>query len=332
MPNKPPRHDNPRHDASYKGFFSRKRAVADTLLATVGELTRHLDFSSLERLPDSFVTESLGQRHADMLWRVTTHEGGWLYLLILLEFQSTVDRQMALRMMDYTVRILKGLDPRDLGPGHVYPPVLPVVVYNGKRRWTAATDIRHLFSRVPEELSGYLPRHRYLLIDIQALDLSRLPSDNALSMIAALEQAGTGEQVEQLVAPLVHWLKQTGDPVLWEGFRAWITLVLAQRVGLAGSDLELMLRSEEEGEMTTLIERSREWGEALNRQRLEKGIKKGERELVLRMVTGRFGSRAADNLVPVLAGISDSDRIAAIAAKVFEFETVEELVEWVRAT
>lgn len=35
---------------------------------------------------------------------------------------------------------------------------------------------------------------------------------------------------------------------------------------------------------------------------------------------------------PVLTGVSGSDRMAAIAAKVFEFETVEELVEWVRAT
>ena len=328
MPNRPARRDNPPHDASYKGFFSRKRAVADALRATVRELTRHLDFSTLERVPGSFVTERLGQRHTDMLWRVATKEGGWLYLLILFEFQSTIDRRMALRMMDYTVRILTGLGREDLGPGQVYPPVLPVVVYNGKRRWTAATDIRHLFSRVPEELSGYLPRHRYLLIDIQALDLSVLPPDNALSMIARLEQAGTGEQVEELVAPLVHWLKQTGDPVLWERFRAWITLVLAQQVGLTGSDLEFMLRNEEEGEMTTLIERSREWGEALNQQRQEKG----ERELVLRMVASRFGSGAADNLVPVLAGVSGSDRMAAIAAKVFEFETVEELVEWVRAT
>ena len=39
-----------------------------------------------------------------------------------------------------------------------------------------------------------------------------------------------------------------------------------------------------------------------------------------------------DRLAPVLAGISDSDRIAAIAARVFECETAEELVEWARET
>lgn len=92
--------------------------------------------------------------------------------------------------------------------------------------------------------------------------------------------------------------------------------------------------------MTTLLERSRKWGEELNREWLEKGIaegvekgvEKGERELVLRLVARRFGPTAADRLAPVLAGISDSDRIAAIAARVFECETADELVEWARET
>ena len=52
-----------------------------------------------------FVTEHLGQRHTDMLWRIGTTGGDWVYILILLEFQSTVDRRMALSLMDYTATI-----------------------------------------------------------------------------------------------------------------------------------------------------------------------------------------------------------------------------------
>ncbi len=44
-----------------------------------------------------------------MLWKIRTIDGRPLYLLVLLEFQSTVDRRMALRMLDYTLRILNGL-------------------------------------------------------------------------------------------------------------------------------------------------------------------------------------------------------------------------------
>ena len=79
--------------------------VADTLRAFASGLARHLDFATLEQMPASFVTRALDQRHADMLWRVQTDGGRWLYILILLEFQSTVDRRMALRMMEYTLAV-----------------------------------------------------------------------------------------------------------------------------------------------------------------------------------------------------------------------------------
>ena len=63
--------------------------------------------------------------------RVEIAERGWLYLLLLLEFQSTVYRRMASRMMDYTARVLQGLGRNDLGPSGEYPFVLPIVIYNG---------------------------------------------------------------------------------------------------------------------------------------------------------------------------------------------------------
>ena len=91
MPETRPRPKRPKHDASYKRLFSHRRTVADLLRGFAGDLARHLDFSTLDRLPASFVTERLGQRHADILWKIQTADGRWLYLLVLLEFQSTID-------------------------------------------------------------------------------------------------------------------------------------------------------------------------------------------------------------------------------------------------
>ena len=331
MPKEPERPRKPRHDASYKSFFAKRRTVADTLLGVAGDLARSLDFSTLEPLPASFVTEHLGQHHADMLWRIRTDGDEWLYLLVLIEFQSTVDRRMAPRMVNYVSRIWLGLDREDLGPEGEYPFVLPVVIYNGERRWNTATDIRDLLAPVPKALLGYLPRHRYLLVEVQALDPSPLPPDNVLAMIAKFEQAQSPEEVDELVALLADWLERVGEPNLGERFRAWITLVVAQRFGSAGLELELKLRKEEEGKMTTLIERSRKWGEELNRQWLEKGITQGiergrvegERELVQRLAVRRFGQDSAEQLVPVLDAISDPERIATIADAVLECETAE---------
>ena len=345
MPGKQ-RPENPKHDASYKNFFTHPRTVADTLRAAAGDIARHLDFATLERMPASFVTEHLGQRHTDMLWRIGTVGGGWVYILILLEFQSTVDRRMALRMMDYTATIWMRLGKEELGPGGEYPFVLPVVIYNGERRWTAVTDIGDLLGPVPGEPLGYRPRLRYLLIEIRAQDAASLPPDNVLAMIARFEQAPTAELLEELVVALSDWLVAVGEPELDTAFWEWIERVLTLRHGPKGEKLQRTLRKrrEEKGTMT-LIERARKWGEERDQLWLQKGIERGiekgieqerqasihrERELVHRMVGRRFGPLAAEQLLPILARLSDQEDIALVADAVIECETAEEFLRRVR--
>ena len=109
-----------------------------------------------------------------------------------------------------------------------------------------------------------------------------------------------------------------------------------------------------------MIERAWKWGEELNQQWLEKGIEQGRREgvergrlegielgiphgvergrlegersLVYRLVTRRFGAAAAVHFVPVLNRLSDPERIAAIADAVLECETTEECLTRARET
>ena len=107
------------------------------------------------------------------------------------------------------------------------------------------------------------------------------------------------------LAWLPAWEQAGGDPKLLSPIWTWAT----------------------RAEMTTLFDRARQWGEELNREWLAKGIARGERALIRRLVARQFGSEAADELAPVLDGISDSDRLTAIAAEVFSCGTVEELVD-----
>ena len=199
---------------------------------------------------------------------------------------------------------------------------------NGERRWTAATDIRELFATMPDELLGYRPRHRYLLLDLRALDPTGLPPENVVSLIAMLERARSQGQLEKLGASVADWLLRVGETRLLDSFVAWITQVLS-RTDAAGRTLELRTRSEEE-EMSTLAERVRKWGDELNQQWLEKGIEKGreqgERQMVYRLAAHRFGPAIAEQLTPLLDQLSDPDRIAAVATMVVECESGDEFI------
>jgi predicted transposase YdaD len=89
------------HDNSYKNFFSHSEMVRDLLLGFVKEdWVGELDLSTLEKMNGSYVSDDLRDREDDIIWRVRWGED-WLYVYLLLEFQSTVDQYMAVRIMVY---------------------------------------------------------------------------------------------------------------------------------------------------------------------------------------------------------------------------------------
>jgi len=69
---------------------------------------------------------------------------------LLIEFQSTVDPWMAVRIMTYVGLLYQDLIRRgDVLKDRKLPPVLPIVLYNGDAKWTAATDIAALIPKAP---------------------------------------------------------------------------------------------------------------------------------------------------------------------------------------
>ena len=59
-------------------------------------------------------------------------------LRLLAEFQSRVDPRMAERMLEYAAMLRRDLarEGKVRGPDGGQPPLLPLVVYNGRRPWT----------------------------------------------------------------------------------------------------------------------------------------------------------------------------------------------------
>jgi len=99
---------------------------------------------ALEKQPTERVGDRGQQRRGDAVWRVR-FRNGWLYLLVILEFQSFNDHRMALRNLEYTALLYQELGRRgELGQPGRWPPVLPIVLYNGDAPWTATLEMREL--------------------------------------------------------------------------------------------------------------------------------------------------------------------------------------------
>ena len=95
-----------------------------------------------------------GGAFGNAVWWVR-FSGRWLYLYLLLEFQSTVDPFMAVRLLTYLGLLYQDLiKQRALANSGRLPPMLPIVLYNGKPRWTAATELLNLIELAPGRLPG----------------------------------------------------------------------------------------------------------------------------------------------------------------------------------
>ena len=310
------------HDHSYKLLFSHASVVADVLRGFVKEdWVREVDMSSLERVEGSYVSDDLRSRESDMLWKVQWR-GRSLYVYILLEFQSRVDRFMAVRVMTYLGLLYQDLiRQKALTPSGRLPPVFLLVLYNGIQPWRAALDVADLIEPVPGGLEAYRPRLRYALLDeAQVPEMELEWERNVAAALFRLEKSHDPEDLRREVG------RMASDPQLDEGLRksvhTWLTQVL-----LPARFPELSLaeaRSLEEVH-TMLAERVMQWtrqwkeeGRQEGRQEgLEQGLEQGIRafqEFLLSQLAERFGP-VPETIRRRVEGTQDLDKLKQLGKR-----------------
>ena len=312
------------------------------------DLVGAFDIASLEALPSEYVGDDLRQSRGDMVWRLrfAPHPGTappreeWLYLLVLLEFQSTVDPHMAARVLAYTAQThMKLIRGERLPADGKLPPVLPIVLYNGRARWSAPLDAGEAIAETDAGLAPFQPSQRYLMIDQHALKVEDLPADNLVSAQVALEQ-GRLASLAPVLSSLGRLLSGDEYASLRRGFAAWVR-GMVERSRLVAADPQWTARLKlfaEKGDLEAmkplLAERIDRYVEQRSMERgLERGMERGlaqglerERALLSRLAERKFGKETAVRLGKLLAGMDDPERLDEIGEQVIACATGDELL------
>jgi hypothetical protein len=231
-PSKPRR--NP--DSAYRRLFAHQDRMADLIRLYVNpQLEDRLDPTTLERCNGTYVAADLRERRTDLVWRIRTTDERWFYIYLLLEFQSRVDRFMAVRLLGYIALLWQDLiaQKQVLPDGHL-PPVLPLVLYGGSSPWTAPCTMTELITTPLPALAPMQPAFSYLL-----LDENRLPTDagvaagNVVAAVFALQQCPTIDAQERLYDRLGEWLKEHPDIAREIAIWYWETLEPSRLPALA---------------------------------------------------------------------------------------------------
>jgi hypothetical protein len=290
------------HDPSYKLLFSHRDLVADLIRGFVHEdWVEQLDFTTLQRVSEIGVSHDLREREDDMIWRLRWGER-WVYVYLLLEFQSSVDRLMAVRLLTYVGLLYQDLAAAgEIPSGSPLPPVLPIVLYNGEKSWWAKTSLDALIEPdLPEQLRRWQPQIRYLLLDEQRLADTELAGQrNVAAALFRLENSRRPEDIDRVLASLIDWLAAPEQDSLRRAFVVWLKRVLLP-ARVPGAELPNVNNLQEMRAM--LAERVKTWTEEWKQQGLEQGIQqgiqqgikeglsRGEARLLRRLLIRRFGA------------------------------------------
>ena len=193
-------------------------------------------------------------------------------------------------MMVYVGLLYQDLIRRgDVLQGKQLPPVLPIVLYNGAAKWTAATDIADLIPRAPGLVADYLPQLKYLLIEQNRYtDETLVTMRNLVAAIIRVEQPPDSKALFALIDVLNDWLAD--NPELRKVFAVWIRAVVLRR----SKHAVVLPKIDDLKELKmTLAERFETWAEEFEQRGIEKGIEqgiiKGETLLLQRLLVKRFG-------------------------------------------
>ena len=333
------------HDAAHKYIYSLPEVTADLLRLIIPGWVEELDLATLEDRSTEHLNAAHRKRLGDMAWRVGfrggRRRGGAPHVLVLVEFQSEVDRRMAKRVREYAEMLLEragrgGAAAREGGQ----PWVLPIVVYNGSEPWTAAgreTDLAPLPSAAAmRDLALFQPQSYHLLAAGGALTSGARPAEdwpleNRVSATVRLQAAGTPQELLPRLLEEAARFSGPANKAFRQALHSWARALWEHKTGGGGFPAFEELEQTKGAVMATVAEAAWDRWEAKVRaegvkQGVERGVRRGGLRLISRQAALKFGAGTAERLAGLLEGLPEQEDLDKVGGWILECGSADELL------
>ncbi|MDI3256105.1 MAG: Rpn family recombination-promoting nuclease/putative transposase, partial [Bacillota bacterium] len=270
------------HDRGFKELFQNQDAfldllqhfIADPWVWRVGQEAKPFQLSSNE-----FVTEDFAKLQSDIVYQLHFAEAQQNLdsedFFVLLEFQSSVDSRMVVRLYHYIYEIQRQAFKSGKTRSEV-PLVLPIVLYDGRERWTAPMHLHELTGQAirPMISSGVEAIDLgYYFLDVKRYSINELLAmKSPVACVLVLDGANDWKDLHDRLNAAADILE-----ALEEGRFSWVTTWIDHVIAPS-------LSSEHQSEVQAILNKAhpkvaREMVANLGRvfdEELEKKAKEGE--------------------------------------------------------
>jgi len=179
----------------------------------------------IEDVSEQYVPLFAEERNSDRVKKVHIKNGTPFFLVSLIEHKTKVEYNVIMQIFRYMVYIWESYEKeeekREKGISRRkdfrYPPILPIVYYEGRQEWTVPLDFR---SRITggEAFSKYIPDFQYYLVPLQEYSngelLAREDEISLIMLVNKLQKLGDITSFRSLPSEqLEAILKDTPDHI-----------------------------------------------------------------------------------------------------------------------
>ena len=152
------------------------------------ELLKDVQPEDIEDITEQFLPLLQEARDSDSVKKIHLKGNSdidTLYVIALIEHQTKVDFDMSFRILRYIVYILTDYasEMEKIHEGITstkafrYPPVLPIVFYDGTERWTASLDFKDR-TALSDLLGMHIPSFQYIVVPLSEFSKLATPISN----------------------------------------------------------------------------------------------------------------------------------------------------------
>ena len=156
------------HDKFVKNCFSNINNAKSFFCEYLPEdISKSLNFDTLELQKDSFVDKDLKEYFSDLLFKVNLREcSNSSYVYILFEHKSYVEKNISLQLLSYMLKIWEKVIQND--NDSKLPLIIPIVFYHGSSSYNIKKNFSSKFD-VNAKFHKFIPDFEYILTNVSSL-------------------------------------------------------------------------------------------------------------------------------------------------------------------
>ena len=170
------------HDSSSKLIFGNAKLCSQFLRNYMDiPLLKNIRAEDIEDVTERYIPMFTEERNSDTVKRIRISEKDTLFFVTLIEHKTKVDYNVSMQLLRYMVYIWedyeKEMERKKKGISRTkdfrYPPILPIVYYEGSGKWTAPCNIKDRIY-FDEAFEPFTPKFFYKLVQLNDYSVGEL--------------------------------------------------------------------------------------------------------------------------------------------------------------